>query len=105
MLKHFFVQSEENRNYPKKHGCKFVVAYSAKSQSTRILVTLDEPIPANVYNTKHDLTQLIISPHFEGYEIYPEIKPIPCHVYMVVPEDSGTWEQGPYRIVDWGIIE
>jgi Tfp pilus assembly protein PilN len=105
MVRSFVVKPEENRNYPKKHICTFEDVFLSPNEPVRILVSLKERIPSNVYGTKTDLTKLIISPHFQGSEVYPEIKPIPCHVYMAVPAEAGSWEGGPYRIVDWGIIE
>lgn len=105
MLKYFTLKSEENRSYSKTFGCTFLEVFHSKDEPDRILVALDEPIPSSVYNSSEDLRTLIISPHFKGYEVYPEIKPLPCHVYMAIPKENCSWENGPYKIIDWGIIE
>lgn len=103
MITNFILKSNEIRN--DTHQCIFVAAYPSKDgKSFKIRVNLDKAIPANIYNTAEDLKELIISPHFEEHYVYPEIKPLPCYVYMMAPK-NGTWEEGPYEILDWGIIE
>ena len=105
-FKNFTLRSEENRSYQKTYSCTFIKAYtSPKTQPNRLLVYLDESIPAEIYNTPTELDALIISPHLEGFEVYPEIKPLPCHVYMEIQKEGGSWELGPYTIIDWGVIE
>jgi len=104
MYKNLCIQSEENKSYCKEHLAQFVQAFFSDKEPTRILVKLENPIPAGVYNLKEDIQQLILSPHFQGHTIYPLIEPYPGHVYMAIPKEDGTWEEGPYDIIDWGIL-
>jgi hypothetical protein len=37
--------------------------------------------------------------------IFPDVTEWPCHVHICLPKEGGSWDHGPYRIADWGVIE
>jgi hypothetical protein len=71
----------------------------------KILIKLIPPIQGYLYGQNKDVETLVLAPRFEGSLLVPEISEWPCRVYMCMPEKDGSWENGPYRIIDWGIIE
>lgn len=97
----FTIKSTELRNYDFKHTCRIVKVV----ERNKILVELSPPIPGYIYDLGKDLETLILAPRFEGSYLVPKISEWPCRVYMCIPQKEGSWENGPYQILDWGIIE
>lgn len=84
--------------------CELVSRVEVDREPARILVVLDEPIAGEVYGRgPTSIETLVLVPRHVGGELYPTLRS-PCHVHMCVPKSDGTWENGPYDILDWGIV-
>jgi hypothetical protein len=85
-------------------GCEFVSRVDLGREPARILLVLDEPCDGNVYGKSAiPIETLVLVPRHVGGELYPNLRS-PCHVHMCVPKLNGTWVDGPYDVVDWGIV-
>jgi hypothetical protein len=71
----------------------------------KVLVVVDPPFRGHLYERRDDVSQLVLAPRFEGSAIVPRISEWPLRVYMLVPKKGGTWNAGPFDILDWGILE
>lgn len=101
----FTIRSTELREYSVKHRCTVLKVISAQAGREKILVGLDPSIPGYIYDQPKDLEKVVISPRHKGTTLLPEVSEWPLRVYMCIPEDGGDWNIGPFRILDWGIIE
>lgn len=101
MDKQFTLKSYEIGNPDKEHNCfpQEVV------DSNKLLVWLEPPLPGHVYQEVEDINVLVLAPRHEGTRLVPNVSDWPCHVYMCLPGEKGEWESGPYKIIDWGILE
>jgi hypothetical protein len=97
----FTIRSTESRDYSSKHGCRIMKVVNIN----KLLVELIPPIPGYIYDNYKDIETLVLAPRFEGSNLVPKISEWPCRVYMCIPQKEGSWENGQYRILDWGIIE
>ena len=97
----FSIRSTELRDYNNKHDCQIMKTVD----DNKILIKLIPPIPGYIYGQNKDVETLVLAPRFEGSYLLPEISEWPCRVYMCIPKKEGSWESGPFRILDWGIIE
>ena len=115
MLNKFVVQSTEDQNGLQYH-CTFLNKLeSSNKKPIRVLVQVDPKISRDVFHgdlsknifapnlVDDDIDMLMLSPRLEGSHVYPEISD-PCYVYICIPEKSGNWINGPWRILDWGEI-
>lgn len=105
MLGVFTIRSTELRDYSAKHLCTVLEVVSREPGREKLLVEVDPPIPGHVYDRAQDLDVIVVSPRHEGASLLPEVSEWPCRVYICVPEDGGSWGEGPFRVLDWGIIE
>ncbi len=97
----FSLRSTELRNYEIKHICTTVEVVTGN----KILVKVDPPFPGHYYGSKSDFTQFVLAPRHEGAYLTPEISEWPCRVHICIPNEDGNWNAGPFRSLDWGIIE
>jgi hypothetical protein len=44
-------------------------------------------------------------PPYAAEKGHTDVSEWPCHVHVCLPKEGGTWDRGPYRIADWGLIE
>jgi hypothetical protein len=101
----FTIRSTELRDYSAKHFCTLLEVVSGEPGREKLLVEVDPPIPGHIYNRSQDLDMIVVSPRHDGTSLLPEISEWPCRVYICVPENGGSWSAGPFRVLDWGIIE
>lgn len=104
MISRFTLRSTELRQ-PVTLSCKFLRRVDDGGVPDKILVEVKPPLPGHLYCSKIDLDQLVLAPRHKGAVLYPAISGWPCSVHICVPEEAGTWDLGPFRIADWGVIE
>jgi len=97
----FTIRPTEIRDYDNKHDCHILRVVDGN----KLLMKLIPPIPGYIYDKNDDIETIVLAPRFEGSSLVPKISEWPCRVYMCIPEKDGCWENGPYRIFDWGILE
>lgn len=105
MTRYFTVRSTELRDYSEKHSCAVLEVLSGEPGREKILVEVNPPIPGYLYDQPEDLEMLVLSPRHEGSALLPEVSEWPCRVHMCVPVKDGSWSEGPFRVLDWGMIE
>lgn len=101
----FTVRAMELRDYSAKHLCTVLEVVGGEPGREKLLVEVDPPIPGYVYDRPDDLDMIVVTPRHEGTSLLPEVSEWPCRVHMCIPEATGSWNKGPFRILDWGIIE
>jgi hypothetical protein len=86
--------------------CEYVSQVDLQRYPAKVLVKLEPPFPEEAYAFLGvaQVSQLVLSPRHQGAAIFPKISESPCHVHMCTPKPGGTWEAGPYRILDWGVL-
>ena len=105
MKKYFALTSTETRFDKIGHRCKFERPIIKENDYPKILVSIDPPIPAYFYNRLNkDLSSAVLAPRLEGSSVYPEISN-PCFVYVCIPKEGGSWDSGPWEILDWAEIK
>jgi len=103
--KTFTINSTETVHENTIHRCTFVKAILKEGDFPKILVSIAPPIPKYFYQLlNEDLDLLVLAPRLQGSLVYPEISD-PCYVYMCIPKKGGSWENGPWDILDWGEIK
>lgn len=85
--------------------CEVLRLVDDGSKPKKILVRVDPPVPGYLYGSTEDLDRFVLAPRHRGASIYPKVSEWPCHVHVCLPKEGGTWDRGPYRIADWGLIE
>ena len=100
-MKKHTIRSTELRDYDKKHEFEIVDIVG----KNKLLILLQPPIPGHFYDQLNDIDKLVVAPRHKGVKIVPDFNELPCHVYMCLPEKDSDWFDGPYRIIDWGLIE
>jgi hypothetical protein len=90
---------------PWMRRCVVLRPVDEESTPSKILVRVDPAVPGYLYGITTNLDQFVLAPRHEGASVYPEVSEWPCHVHLCLPKEGGTWERGPYRIADWGVIE
>ncbi len=103
MLARLTLRSTELRE-PWTRTCEFVRQVDEGAEPAKILVHVSTPVPGYLYGSAADLDQFVLAPRHEGASIYPDVSEWPCHVHICLPKEGGTWERGPYRVADWGVI-
>jgi hypothetical protein len=97
----FTLRSTELRDYSEKHACRVL----GTIQGEKLLVEIDPPFPGYVYGLAHDLSRVVLAPRHQGSRLAPNISEWPCRVHICLPKEGGDFKNGPFRILDWGIIE
>jgi len=101
-VKYLLATFDRRENFSR--GCELVSPVHVRTNPSGILVTLDDPIDGYVYDKGgRSIDMLVLLPRHVGGEIYPNLRS-PCHVHMCIPKMNGTWEDGPYEILDCGIL-
>ena len=96
----FKLKSIEHRTYTQEHNC----VVRKEVDGNKILVEIDPPIPAYVYDLNEDIDLIVLAPRYEGTTLVPTISEWPCIVNMCIPKEHGNWESGPWRLLDIGEI-
>jgi len=105
MQKCFTVNSTETIYENTNHKCSFEQPILREGDYPKILVSIDPPIPSHFYKVlQEDLTLLVLAPRLQGCTVYPEISK-PCYIYMCIPKKGGTWQDGPWEVLDWGEVK
>ena len=105
MVTSFRLSSTELRE-PWTRMCQFLRRVEEGGAAPdKILVRVVPPVPGHLYGSATDLNCFVLAPRHRGTSIYPEVSQWPCHVHVCLPKEGGTWDFGPYRIADWGLIE
>jgi hypothetical protein len=104
MVSRFTLRSTELRE-PWTRTCDVLGQVDEGTGPNKILVQVDPPVPGFLYGSVADLDQFVLAPRHTGASIYPDVSEWPCHVYVCLPKEGGTWDRGPYRIADWGLME
>jgi len=100
-MKEFTLKSTELRDYEKTHVCTVIKAVGGN----KLLIELNPPFPGHYYGKQNDLEQVVIVPRYEGTHLVPEVSEWPCRVHICIPDEDGDWINGPFRSLDWGMIE
>jgi hypothetical protein len=104
MVTSFTLRSTELRE-PWIRTCHFLRHVDEGAVPDKILVRVDLPVPGYLYGSATDLDHFVLAPRHSGASLYPDVSEWPCHVHVCVPKEHGTWDSGPYRIADWGLME
>lgn len=104
MVNNFTLRSTELRQ-PLVRSCEFLRRVDEGALPDKILVRVDQSVPGYLYGSVEDLDRFVLAPRHKGASIYPDVSEWPCHVHICLPKEGGTWDRGPYRIADWGVIE
>jgi hypothetical protein len=104
MVARFTLRSTELRE-PWTRTCEFLRHVDEGAGPDKILVRVDPPVPGYLYGSTADLDRFVLAPRHKGASLYPDVSEWPCHVHVCLPKEGGTWDRGPYRIADWGLIE
>jgi hypothetical protein len=100
----FFLRSTELRNYRDWHKCVVIDVVQPAVHPQKIMVTVDPPIPGHLYSLSEDIRRLVLAPRHEGLTLTPQVSEWPAHVYMCLPKEGGDWREGPFRVLDWGVV-
>ena len=92
----FFMRSIELRDYAHKHRCLAMEVLDG----TKLLVKLEPPIPAHVYDQASDLSQCVLMPRYQDEQLVPTITEWPFTANLCVPKTVGDWRVGPWQILD-----
>jgi hypothetical protein len=100
----FILRSTELRQ-PLVRECEFLRRVDDGGVPEKILVIVEPHISGYLYASTTDLDRVVLAPRHKGAVLYPDVSEWPCHVHICIPKEGGDWEQGPFRIADWGVIE
>lgn len=100
----FKLRSTELRDHQEVHRCVVLKTLSTDGPS-KLLVSVDPPIPGHFYDEPGDLDRIVLAPRHANATLAPQVSEWPCYVHICLPKHSGDWEQGPFRSADWGVIE
>ena len=91
------------------HACWEKGRLSDKTRITYMLIKIDPPVIGQEYGLgDKDISQLIISPRFQGSSLFP-VSEWPCHVYITRILDETilktmTFGRGQVEMIGWGTI-
>lgn len=97
----YTIKSTELRDYNFRHDFEIIEVVD----KNKLLISLHPPIPGYLYDRVEDIDRLVISPRHKGVKIVPDFSELPCYVHMCLPEKDSDLLTGPYRIIDWGLVE
>ncbi len=100
----FKLRSTEQNN-PTEYSCTFLSYIFDKTKPNKMLVRVEPSIPNYVYQTQKDIDRVVVAPRHAGVSIYPEVSEWPCYVHICVPKKNASWEDGPYDVLDWGMLQ
>jgi hypothetical protein len=92
----FYLKSTELRDYATAHRCipRGVV------QDSNLLVDLEPPLPATVYELPADLERAMLAPRYVEDHLLPELSTWPLMANLCIPKTPGDWINGPWQILD-----
>jgi len=101
----FSVRSIDSAVYSARHHC----IVRAVVDRNKLLVSLAPHIPAWVYqrwisHLPGDLEQLVLAPRHMSTSVTP-ISEWPLAANMCVPDKGGSWTEGPWLLLDIGLLE
>jgi hypothetical protein len=84
----------------------YVAQVDLQRHPSKVLVKIEPPFPTEAWSSLGyaEISQRVLAPRHQGASIFPMISESPCHVHMCVPKPGGTWENGPYAILEWGTL-
>ena len=100
----FTLRSIELRD-PILHRCHVIQTLDDGHGSGKLLVELDPPAPGHVYGRATDVDRVVLAPRHKGAALVPSVSEWPCHVHVCVPRGGGTWDSGPFEVLDWAVID
>ena len=102
------VSTELREPYPARQ-CRLVRRLRSELRDDLALVDLDPPLARHVYDTRDDVSQVILAARFEGASLFP-VTAWPLAVYICSLKDQ-TEVRGTViastdlAILDWGIVQ
>lgn len=98
------LRSIELRN-PILHSCRVIQILEEGGGPAKLLVEIDPPAACAPYGREGTLSRMVLAPRHRGVTLAPQISEWPCHVHMCAPKPGGTWTEGPFDSLDWGLLE
>ena len=74
----------------------------------KLLGIISPAFPRHLFKESYltgDLDVVVLSSRHEGYEIYPHQTEVPSYVNILLPKKGGDWDNGPFQIIDCGLLE
>ena len=99
-MDNFFIKSVEHRTYSQKHKC----IVHKNVDDNKLLIELEPPIPSYIYDSNQDVDFIVLAPRYEDAKLVPSISEWPCIVNMCLIKENGSWEKGPWQLLDIGEI-
>ena len=116
--RHLRLQLHENSKYEALHFVGRVVKYIQMDSNTKgALLDFSPALPQDLlvrsYNSVEfsnyfpdgTFHRLLVAPRHMCTSLFPKLSKCPFHVYGLVPQSGGSWEEGPYHAAVWALLD